>query len=347
MPGLVGSGPDNNTAVGTPSLSPATDSAHGRPTTAVTGQRVPQHIEQMAAQYVGQGANSQQLQHFMRSQGYPMAGAWCGEFTASMVHAAGGTPPKGAALASNWANYGSPVQAGNIHPGDIAINMRGGRIHPGQTGAHVGMVGGLDPNNPGTFTLRSGNYGHRVKDARLQRSQFTFRRGTYPEQEADSHSHGSTHLGPRNAADKHQQPQGPNYDSGNWAGGPDAGEERDYNRSTQMQMDREKGYNYSWEREGHPKDDVRDLDRGGGSRDSHSDLGALPGYDKDTQSYQKQSNTGRNVQSYVPQHHEDTSQTVNRQQGRGNPYMSQSDENFLFGSGPDEGYFVDQPAEDN
>ena len=34
------------------------------------------------------------VQKFMRENGHPMSGAWCGEFAAATIHAAGGTPPK-------------------------------------------------------------------------------------------------------------------------------------------------------------------------------------------------------------------------------------------------------------
>ena len=42
------------------------------------------------------------LVKFMLDMGYPKKGEWCGEFAASIIKRAGGAPPFGAAIASNW-----------------------------------------------------------------------------------------------------------------------------------------------------------------------------------------------------------------------------------------------------
>jgi uncharacterized protein (TIGR02594 family) len=89
---------------------------------------------------------------FMRDMGYPKIGEWCGEFAASVIKRAGGTPPSGAAIASNWRRYGTPDAM--PHVGDIAVASRG--VPTGATGSHVGFVTGVDLEN-GTFTLESGN----------------------------------------------------------------------------------------------------------------------------------------------------------------------------------------------
>jgi hypothetical protein len=88
----------------------------------------------------------------MRDMGYPKIGEWCGEFAASVIARAGGTPPFGAAIASNWRSYGRPDAMPRV--GDVAVADRG--VPTGETGSHVGFVTGVDLNN-GTFTLESGN----------------------------------------------------------------------------------------------------------------------------------------------------------------------------------------------
>ncbi|HTV38258.1 MAG TPA: CHAP domain-containing protein [Xanthobacteraceae bacterium] len=102
-----------------------------------------------AAKYAG---DKPQLINFMRDMGYPKFGEWCGEFAASIIKRAGGTPPSGAAVASNWRKYGT--QDALPHVGDIAVAGRG--VPTGETGSHVGFVTSIDLKNA-TFTLESGN----------------------------------------------------------------------------------------------------------------------------------------------------------------------------------------------
>src|SRR5262249_4003335 len=102
-----------------------------------------------AAKYVD---DEPTLVQFMRDMGYPKAGEWCGEFAASVIKRAGGTPPSGAAVASNWRRYGTPAVI--PHVGDVAVADRG--VPTGATGSHVGFVTGVDLEND-TFTLESGN----------------------------------------------------------------------------------------------------------------------------------------------------------------------------------------------
>jgi hypothetical protein len=102
-----------------------------------------------AAGYAG---DKPTLIRFMRDMGYPKIGEWCGEFAASIITRAGGTPPSGAVVASNWRTYGTPDAV--PHVGDVAVANRG--VPTGATGSHVGFVTSLDLKN-GTFTLESGN----------------------------------------------------------------------------------------------------------------------------------------------------------------------------------------------
>ena len=103
----------------------------------------------MAAKYAEDEPN---LIKFMSDMGYPKTGEWCGEFAASVIKRAGGTPPSGAAIASNWRGYGTPDAM--PHVGDVAVADRG--VPTGATGSHVGFVTDVDLKN-GTFTLESGN----------------------------------------------------------------------------------------------------------------------------------------------------------------------------------------------
>ena len=103
----------------------------------------------MAAKYAD---DEPKLIKFMSDMGYPKTGEWCGEFAASVIKRAGGTPPSGAAIASNWRGYGTPDAM--PHVGDVAVADRG--VPTGATGSHVGFVTDVDLKN-GTFTLESGN----------------------------------------------------------------------------------------------------------------------------------------------------------------------------------------------
>jgi hypothetical protein len=101
----------------------------------------------------------------MQKNGYPMAGAWCGEFAADVVKSQGGTPPKDPQVASNWLKWESHVDPADVKPGDNVIAARtvsrfGGAVIPGQPGGHVTFV---DPSkintkdHPGQFWSEGGN----------------------------------------------------------------------------------------------------------------------------------------------------------------------------------------------
>jgi uncharacterized protein (TIGR02594 family) len=107
------------------------------------------------------------LVQFMRDMGYPKSGEWCGQFAASIIKRAGGTPPSAAGIASNWRRYGTPAAV--PHVGDVAVAVRG--VPTGATGSHVGFVTGIDREND-TFTLESGNGGNIYTTRRI--SCFSF-----------------------------------------------------------------------------------------------------------------------------------------------------------------------------
>jgi hypothetical protein len=139
---------------------------------------VPGNVLTGAASLLQSGASTGELQRFMSAQGYPKSGAWCGEFTASVVHSVGGTPPRGAAVASNWLNYGQHVDPANVQPGDIAVrkfSRFGGMAVPGQTGSHIGIVSGV---GNGGFDLLAGNQHAPIVHHGF--GQYEFRRGGIP-----------------------------------------------------------------------------------------------------------------------------------------------------------------------
>lgn len=111
---------------------------------------VPSHILAQAEGVALQGG-SKAVFDFMAAQGYPRSGNWCGEFAAAVIRSAGGTPPAGAAIASNWRKFGAPDDKPN--PGDIAVR-RG--TPTGNTGSHVTIVESYDPSTR-TFIGVGGN----------------------------------------------------------------------------------------------------------------------------------------------------------------------------------------------
>jgi uncharacterized protein (TIGR02594 family) len=149
---------------------------------------VPQHILDQAravALHSGPGG----VDRFMREQGYPKAGAWCGEFAASVVKSVGLTPPKNPAVASNWRNFGAPVE-GAPQPGDVAVR-RG--VRTGSTGSHVTFVQSYDPET-GRFKSLGGNQGRGGFEASYPASRFDFRRAVGGGPASPTASPGSTGL---------------------------------------------------------------------------------------------------------------------------------------------------------
>ncbi|MET3995999.1 hypothetical protein ABID65_007671 [Bradyrhizobium sp. S3.9.2] len=138
---------------------------------------VPKDVMQEARGMLSRGASSGQLSQFMASKGYPRSGAWCGQFAASVVQSAGGAPPKGAAIASNWLNWGQHVDPSDVKEGDVAVRKTsryGGMAKPGQPGSHVAFAGGAVAG--GKFEMVGGNQGG-IRQG-VNASQYEFRRGT-------------------------------------------------------------------------------------------------------------------------------------------------------------------------
>ncbi len=138
----------------------------------------PQEILGKARQIALQGGPGA-VQQFMRQQGYPMRGSWCGEFAASVVKSAGGKPPPGAAIASNWRNWGHQVET--PQPGDVAVRIdnHGRYVPTGATGSHVTFVDSVDPKT-GRFVGLGGNQGRFRSNYAQNRYQFF--RGDPPKQ---------------------------------------------------------------------------------------------------------------------------------------------------------------------
>lgn len=118
---------------------------------------------------------------YMRNAGYPQNGAWCGEFAASVISKAGGTPPANPQVASNWRNYGEKVAPGEEKPGDIAVRKqeyhgRLGSGRTGDTGSHVTIYGGAGSGKD-KFTGIGGNQGGQTVNPNMRREQYEFFRG--------------------------------------------------------------------------------------------------------------------------------------------------------------------------
>jgi hypothetical protein len=132
------------------------------------------------------GGGSGELQQFMASKGYPRSGAWCGQFTASVVTEAGGKPPRNAAVASNWLTWGEHVDPADVREGDIAVRTRsryGGRTMPGQTGSHVGIVGGVGEK---TIDMVGGNQVRPIQSRNRWSGEWEYRRAQADRRQLDA-----------------------------------------------------------------------------------------------------------------------------------------------------------------
>jgi uncharacterized protein (TIGR02594 family) len=150
-----------------PRLSGAIRKAEG--TVAAAGG-IPSNILAEARRVVAAGGGAEGAKSYIQSKGYDVDSAWCGDFAAAVVKGAGGTPPKNYQVASNWRNFGQPVE-GDPQPGDIAVR-RGAAT--GSTGSHVTMVDQFDPET-GRFKGIGGNQGRMTSS--FPRSRYDFRRG--------------------------------------------------------------------------------------------------------------------------------------------------------------------------
>lgn len=101
---------------------------------------------------------------FMRQQGYPRAGNWCGEFAASVMHSQGIPVPPHPEVASNWRRWGQPTN--QPRPGDIAVRRNGlhgrGYVPTGSTGSHVTTVSKVYPD--GSMEIIGGNQGGGMRE---------------------------------------------------------------------------------------------------------------------------------------------------------------------------------------
>jgi hypothetical protein len=163
-----------NTALAVPGTGGGGTGATGP--MAETG-RVPQNVMDQARALALQGGNSADVQAFMRSKGYPKAGAWCGEFTASVVKQGGGVPPRDAAVASNWLKWGTHVDPKDVQEGDVMVRTRsryGGQAVPGQTGSHVALVGKVGATS---VQRVGGNQRKGIVDQDRYSGEYEYRRG--------------------------------------------------------------------------------------------------------------------------------------------------------------------------
>lgn len=116
------------------------------------GKMVPGGVISKARELIEGGGNydPNKIAAFMKKEGYPMNGAWCGEFMASVVKSEGGKPPKDPQIASNWLNWEKHVEPGDVKPGDNVIAARRpefhGRLGTGQPGDMGGHVTAVDPS---------------------------------------------------------------------------------------------------------------------------------------------------------------------------------------------------------
>jgi uncharacterized protein (TIGR02594 family) len=192
-------------ARGVPALSSYPTS--GTPTTSEarpsgpTGDPTVPHDILAAAQHVALQGGPTAVSQFMRDQGYPKAGNWCGEFAASVVRSAGYTPPQNPEVASNWRTFGSPVE-GAPQPGDIAVR-RGART--GALGSHVTFVESYDPKT-GTFIGLGGNQ-RAGPESRFQAGGYEFRHPEAPVRTAAAPAQGMELTGVRRRFDDLLSPQ--------------------------------------------------------------------------------------------------------------------------------------------
>jgi hypothetical protein len=179
----VGIGPRAGIGINGQTAGPGTGAGAGG---AMAGGSVPKPVLDEAKALLIRGGGSGELQQFMASKGYPRSGAWCGQFTASVVTEAGGKPPRNAAVASNWLTWGEHVDPADVREGDIAVRTRsryGGRTMPGQTGSHVGIVGGVGEK---TIDMVGGNQVRPVQPRNRWSGEWEYRRAQADRRQLDA-----------------------------------------------------------------------------------------------------------------------------------------------------------------
>lgn len=133
------------------------------------GSGIPSNILAEARAVVAAGGGAEAAKSYIQSKGYNVDSAWCGDFAAAVVKSSGGTPPKNYQVASNWRNFGQPVE-GDPQGGDIAVR-RGART--GSTGSHVTVVDRFNAES-GRFTGIGGNQGRRGMRGDFRQSEYDF-----------------------------------------------------------------------------------------------------------------------------------------------------------------------------
>ena len=127
------------------------------------------HGARRAAMLGGPGA----VFAFMRKEGHPRNGNWCGEFAAAVMSSEGLPVPRHPEVASNWRNWGTPTP--RPHAGDVAVR-RG--TPTGSTGSHVMMVERVFPD--GSAIVIGGNQRHGIRQHVSARYMHMFDFRTWP-----------------------------------------------------------------------------------------------------------------------------------------------------------------------
>jgi GH24 family phage-related lysozyme (muramidase) len=99
-----------------------------------TTQGVPGRFAADLAAMTLAGGKPHQIRKWMQDRGINLSEATCGQFMAAVVKEHGGTPPKDAAVASNWNKFGEEGYSDDPNAINIAVRQ-GTRI--GSTGSHV------------------------------------------------------------------------------------------------------------------------------------------------------------------------------------------------------------------
>lgn len=137
------------------------------------GSGIPSNILAEARAVVAAGGGAEGAKSYIQSKGYNVDSAWCGDFAAAVVTSAGGTPPKNYQVASNWRNFGQPVE-GDPQGGDVAVRRS---ARTGSTGSHVTIVDQFNAES-GRFTGIGGNQGRRGMRGNFRQSEYDFFRDT-------------------------------------------------------------------------------------------------------------------------------------------------------------------------
>lgn len=102
-----------------------------------TAKGVPAHLSDEVKAMTMAGAQPHNIQAYLKEKGVDLSVATCGQFMSAVVKERGGTPPKGAAIASNWNTFGGKEGAGySDDPNAINVAVKQG-TPTGLSGSHV------------------------------------------------------------------------------------------------------------------------------------------------------------------------------------------------------------------